>query len=264
MRREARRQVRGARGGLRAATHSHRHRHLTSRGSGHAPTALSRRERGARRRVSIADAARRRSDDAGRAFFGTPVRLLEGVSVDDAIASGVHTRVNGSTGKRQLLTSDVLALLRRELPADAFSLSAFTREDLYPEDTWNFVFGQASLRERVGVFSFARYDPAFFGEPLGAGADRLRLRRALNVMAHETGHMFGLAHCVWFSCVMNGSNHLEETDRRPFHPCPVCLHKLAWSVRFDVVQRYAMLERLFRGAGFADEADWTRARLDEL
>jgi archaemetzincin len=34
-------------------------------------------------------------------------------------------------------------------------------EDLYPDPAWNFVFGQASLRERVEVFSFARYDPAF-------------------------------------------------------------------------------------------------------
>jgi archaemetzincin len=32
-------------------------------------------------------------------------------------------------------------------------------EDLYPEPSWNFVFGQASLNERVGVYSFARYGP---------------------------------------------------------------------------------------------------------
>ena len=28
--------------------------------------------------------------------------------------------------------------------------------DLYLDDRWNFVFGQASLRGRIGVFSFAR------------------------------------------------------------------------------------------------------------
>jgi hypothetical protein len=54
------------------------------------------------------------------------------------------------------LTSDVLTLLKNELPADAFCMLALTMEDLYPEPSWNFVFGQASPQERVGIFSFAR------------------------------------------------------------------------------------------------------------
>ncbi|KAK6478267.1 archaemetzincin-2-like [Huso huso] len=29
--------------------------------------------------------------------------------------------------------------------------------ELYPKDSWNFIFGQASL-EGMGIFSFARYD----------------------------------------------------------------------------------------------------------
>ena len=35
-------------------------------------------------------------------------------------------------------------------------------------------------------------------------------------MVHELGHMFGLPHCVFFSCCMNGSNHDEESQIRPF------------------------------------------------
>jgi len=31
--------------------------------------------------------------------------------------------------------------------------------DLYPESGWKFVCGQASLRDGVGVYRFARYDP---------------------------------------------------------------------------------------------------------
>jgi archaemetzincin len=59
----------------------------------------------------------------------------------------------------------VLDLLKLRLPSDAFCILAITMEDLYPDASWNFVFGQASPRERVGVYSFARYDPAFYGEP---------------------------------------------------------------------------------------------------
>jgi archaemetzincin len=73
--------------------------------------------------------------------------------------------------------------------------------------------------------------------------------------------MFGLAHCIFFNCVMNGSNHLDESDRRPMHLCPVCLRKLQFSVGFDVVQRYEKLAGFYEAADFANEAQWTRNRL---
>ena len=141
---------------------------------------------------------------------------------------------------------------------------AITMEDLYPGPSWNFVFGQASPRERVGVYSFARYDPAFYGEPQTRDYGALVLRRSCKVLAHETAHIFGLAHCIYFSCLMNGSNHLAESDRRPLHLCPVCLRKLEWSIGFDVVRRYASLERVTREASFMDEAEWLSRQLKRL
>src|SRR2546430_8733165 len=76
--------------------------------------------------------------------------------------------------------------------------------------------------------------------------------------------MFGLAHCTFFNCLMNGSNHLAESDRRPLHFCPVCLRKLQWSIGFDVLQRYQALEQVSRADGFADEADWLSRRINKL
>lgn len=38
-----------------------------------------------------------------------------------------------------------------------------TNNDLYPQDDWNFVFGEASLEKACGVFSFCRFDPGFPG-----------------------------------------------------------------------------------------------------
>jgi archaemetzincin len=81
------------------------------------------------------------------------------------------------------------------------------------------------------------------------------------VLGHETSHMFGLAHCTFFNCLMNGSNHLGESDRRPLHLCPVCLRKLQWSIGFDVLERYRALERVTRTDGFNDEADWFAGRI---
>src|SRR5262245_9408549 len=195
------------------------------------------------------------------AFFQMEVKVLTTRTVD---AGGFTSRTNSMTGRRQILTEDVLYWLKGKLPADAFCLVAITMEDLYPVPSWNFVFGQASLTDRVGVYSFARYDPVFYGQARGQHHQDLLLRRSLKVLTHETGHIFGLAHCVYFRCVMNGSNHLQESDRRPLHLCPVCLRKLQFSVGFDVVKRYQDLARFDQQAGIADEADWLMKRMGKL
>jgi archaemetzincin len=173
----------------------------------------------------------------------------------------ISSRRNPWTGQQQLLTGDILNMLQARLPRDAFALLGITMTDLYPDPNWNFVFGQASPRERVGVYSFARYDPGFYGQALTEGAGKLMLRRSCKVLAHETCHMFGIEHCVWFHCLMNGSNHLAESDARPLHLCPVDLHKLQWSVGFDAVERYRRLLDFHRRAGFEDEAQWLERRL---
>ncbi|MEI8044385.1 MAG: archaemetzincin, partial [Verrucomicrobiota bacterium] len=194
-------------------------------------------------------------------FFQREVKALAPISIS---ASGVTSRTNSMTGRRQVLTGGVLHWLQGRLPGDAFCLLGITMEDLYPEPSWNFVFGQASLNERVGVYSFARYDPAFYGGPRGKDYPALLLRRSMKVLTHETGHMFGLTHCVYFNCVMNGSNHLQESDRRPLHLCPVCLRKLQFSVGFDVVKRYEALAQFDRQAGLEDEAAWVDRRLEKI
>ena len=151
-------------------------------------------------------------------------------------------------------------ILKQRLPKDAFCVLAITMQDLYPEDAWNYVFGQAALRDRVGVYSFARYDPAFYGQPRDDDYEKTLLMRSCRILVHETGHMFGLSHCIYYACVMNGSNNLQEGDAQPLRLCPVCLRKLQFNLQFDVVKRYRTLQTFYTRADFADEADWTRQR----
>jgi len=66
-------------------------------------------------------------------------------------------------------------------------------------------------------------------------------------------HMFGVQHCIYFHCLMNGSNHLAESDARPIHMCPVDLRKLQESIGFDVVERYRRLLQFYLNAGFTEE-----------
>jgi archaemetzincin len=193
------------------------------------------------------------------AFFATEVKTLPSVPIEK-----FPTRRNPFTHNPQILTTDVLRFLKARVPADAFCVLAITMEDLYPEPSWNFVFGQASIRDRVGVYSFARYDPAFYGEARTSGYEVLLLRRSCKVLAHETSHMFGLTHCTFFNCLMSGSNHLAESDRRPLHVCPVCLRKLQWSIGLDVLARYTALEAFDSAAGFSDEAEWLKVRSQKI
>ncbi len=92
---------------------------------------------------------------------------VKGLAPVEISADGFTSRTNVSTGQKQVLTPDILRWLGRRLPSDGFCLLGTTMEDLYPDPTWNFAFGQASLTERVGVYSFVRYDPSFNGQPRG-------------------------------------------------------------------------------------------------
>ncbi|MBA3457740.1 MAG: hypothetical protein H0T42_31955 [Deltaproteobacteria bacterium] len=191
------------------------------------------------------------------AFFTLEVRVLPAVKLADVTAK---RRIHPATKKSQVLAPDVLRWLTRRLPEDAFGLMAVTMEDLYPQESWNFVFGMASLRERVGVQSFARQDPAFFGDPRGDGWQRLMLRRATWTLVHEISHMFGLSHCVHWECVVAGSNHQAESDGRPLHPCPVCLRKLHSSIEFDPAERELRLAAVLEQLEIKDEAEWSKRR----
>ena len=69
----------------------------------------------------------------------------------------------------------------------------------------------------------------------------LIFRRLSRVALHEICHMFGLRHCIFFKCLMNGTNCLQENDLRPPHLCPICLHKLQLCIGFDLVVRFQEL-----------------------
>lgn len=192
------------------------------------------------------------------AFFQREVRVLPAYHPHGLEFS---PRKNPRSGHRQLLTRDILQFLQTRLPADASCLLGITLADLYPSRTWNFVFGEASLVGRVGIYSLARYDPAFWSEDRGQHYREAILRRSCKVLVHETAHMFGLPHCIYYECVVNGSNHLAETDAKPQHLCPVCLRKLHHGIGFDARQRYQDLAAFYRRHRWFEEYDWVTRQL---
>jgi archaemetzincin len=183
---------------------------------------------------------------------------------DDGLVRTMHNAFTGSE-ETQIHTAWFLRQqLPRRLPDDAVTLTAVTMTDLYPGEGWNYVFGEALLQGRVGVYSLRRHFPDFWGEPDTQEARVQALRRSLKLVTHEVGHAFGLEHCVRYRCSMNGSNSLEESDGAPLHLCPDCLEKLRWNRGFDVLERYARLEEFFATHSLAEEAAWVRARIARI
>jgi archaemetzincin len=191
-------------------------------------------------------------------FFQIPVDALPQIPLE-SVASGKRQRSTGA----QYLVQSIFGVLRPRVPKDAYALVALTLEDIYPGEDWNFVFGQATFRERIGVHSLARYFPSFYGES-DEKSETLIRRRAYKVLAHEVGHTFGLQHCTYFHCIMNGSNGMHETDGAPLHLCPVCLRKLQRNAKFDLATRYQATSRHFQKFKLEEEAAWHARRVQRL
>lgn len=151
--------------------------------------------------------------------FKRKVILLE---PDTTAPPAEAQRKNKYGGQPQWKSSYLLynKLLKRR-PDSTFAYLGFTGIDLYPSEKWNYVFGQASIRERTGVWSFHR----FHRGTIAQGKD-LAFFRAIKTSIHETGHILGIRHCKAWNCVMSGSNNLKDLDARPVHFCPQCVAKL--------------------------------------
>ncbi|CAF1436086.1 unnamed protein product [Rotaria magnacalcarata] len=203
-----------------------------------------------------------------RVFFsGCQVELLPKINFSkDMISRKLYGRI-------QYLTDsffDYLSLTRhkRNIMRELVCV-AVTMADIYPEDSWNFVYGQAHPIKSLGVYSFARLDPLFLSSeknvmtcPFTDEHRIIMLRRCVSTLLHELGHLFGLLHCIYYVCLMNGANHEIEMDGQPLYLCPVCLRKLYSTFRFNVRIVYEKFADLCETYGLEEECIWYRKRLD--
>lgn len=146
-------------------------------------------------------------------------------------------------GQEQILSGYVLdSILIRQKPKDAVVFMGITEKDLFPRPEWNYVFGQASYADGVGVTSMYRFSngqlsESNFNESLG---------RLIKISSHEIGHMFGLSHCLNANCVMNGTNSLTETDFHFARACSLCQQKLNLSLQYNHQKRLLDLNQFFK------------------
>eukprot|EP00164_Ancoracysta_twista_P001536 GFYU01002014.1.p1 GENE.GFYU01002014.1~~GFYU01002014.1.p1 ORF type:complete len:395 (-),score=73.02 GFYU01002014.1:29-1213(-) len=196
-------------------------------------------------------------------YYTLPVKIM---SPQPLLKLGRNISSRDSGYGTQYNAGNILSALKTQVPRDAYCMVAVTMHDIYSSNL-NFVFGLASLRERVGVFSFCRQDPLWEEMAYSTGKmptrdrttkeEELLFTRACKTVIHECGHMFGLKHCVYYQCLMQGSNSIDETDRRPMNICPVCFRKLQWCVGFDILDRYYKMRDFLDKTNYADMARHT-------
>ena len=189
-------------------------------------------------------------------FFGVPVQELDPLEMGEIPESAQRMR----KGERQILTTWILFdILKPRRDPKAIATIALVTGDLWPGDL-NWVFGQASLTDRVGVWSLHRN-----GDPRASQAEfRLCLRRTLKTAVHETGHMLGIPHCAAWECCMNGSRNREESDRQPLEFCHECQAKIWWTCNADPLQRAQALFDFCQKWGLDKEAEPFRKERDAL
>ncbi|MFH1920349.1 MAG: archaemetzincin [Planctomycetota bacterium] len=194
-----------------------------------------------------------------QAYFGLPVMIRENLPL--SLIPADARRKHPSWGMDQILSTYVLSdVLYPRLPEDATAYIALTTSDLWPGEGWNFVFGQASLNHRVGVWSIYRN-----GDPEASDdAFRLCLERTIKTATHETGHMFSLPHCIQHPCNMCGSNHRAERDHLPLWLCPHCLAKLSWATKADPEERFKKLIDFSKANSLDREQEFYKKSLSAL
>lgn len=65
--------------------------------------------------------------------------------------------------------------------------------------------------------------------PPSASLQSIYTRRLLLTASHELLHCFGLDHCIYLACAMQGTASIAEDNRQPPYLCPICENKFAFA-----------------------------------
>ncbi|XP_066278627.1 archaemetzincin-2-like [Branchiostoma lanceolatum] len=207
-------------------------------------------------------------DFASAFFHGLDVRVLPEVPLENINCT---KRVHDNTNQTQVFVGDLFPFLQKMCPPDGHSVIGISWTDLYPSEDLNFVLGEASFVQHSAAISFGRFEPKLYkdGQRVrecgseGEDEKAVMLLKLVKSLCHETCHLMGLAHCVFFQCLMNESSSMEQAFKQPMFLCPVCLRKLQKICRFDIRERYLVLREMLlkcceavEPQYFADSAEW--------
>jgi archaemetzincin len=119
---------------------------------------------------------------------------------------------------RQADADPLLLALEADRPEDGAVRVGLTDADL-AIPIFTFVFGRARHGGHAAVVSRARLRPGFYGL---AEDGELAMRRTLDEVLHELGHVGGLRHCQEPRCLLRFAATVEAIDARGSSFCAAC------------------------------------------
>ncbi|ELR25516.1 archeobacterial metalloproteinaselike 2, putative [Acanthamoeba castellanii str. Neff] len=141
-------------------------------------------------------------------------------------------------------------VIKELLPKDGFCVVAITARDIYehPRDDGEIVLGRGT-GDRVGLVP-----------PRQAAGRGVKQKKE-----EEMCHIFGIDHCVYYTCLMNAHASPDGQDHaEALHLCPIDLRKLSHCIGFDVGERYRQLATYYDKERWKEEAEWMERRIKHL
>ncbi|KAH8749842.1 hypothetical protein F5882DRAFT_369766 [Hyaloscypha sp. PMI_1271] len=110
--------------------------------------------------------------------------------------------------------------------------------------------------------------PSLEMSPSAEALAGLWLGRVCRTASHELGHCFGMDHCIYYACSMQGTASIIEDARQPPYLYPVDLRKLLYATGVDERERYEALQefcgRFEEVQMFKALAAWMEGRIGQL
>lgn len=194
------------------------------------------------------------------------IRFIDNILCYKNTKTVIKARHNDNIKSQQFLVKKInneLEKIKNDLD-NSLCLIALTSNDLYPDDNWNYVFGESYMNIGIGTFSTYHFnidnllkaDQSF--KNVQIYKDNF-FRMICHIAVHEIGHMFGIEHCVYYACNMNGCMSIFELVQQPTYLCPIDLRKLQYVMNLDVAKRHELLKKFYEENDFIREVIYSKS-----
>lgn len=191
------------------------------------------------------------------AFFQLPVKILPEVTFEEILKNAnIKTRLvpeddyyyfskmKGEVPHTENLREQIEAssfmneYMLKNKPKDAVVVLGVTEQDIYIPK-YNFLFGNSSLKDGVGVVSTYRL--------VDYGPETENTIR--KVTSKQITNMFSIENVKDYECLLNFHNNIESQINGKYYLSPRALEKLKYAIGFDYNKRFKDLEQFWETNG---------------